>query len=283
MEERKLGRGLDSILGEQREVAVRGAVEIPIDQVFPNRYQPRKEIDPDALQGLVQSIEQKGILQPIIVRRAEGGYEIIAGERRWRAACELGMARIPALVRETTDEEMLELALIENIQREDLNSLDRARAYKRLMEEFKLHQEEVAARVGQNRSTVANYLRLLELSPFMQEQLSLAKISLGHGLVILSLPEERRTALCKRIIKESLSVRRAEELAKTFIKPSPPRPRVRKTREIIELEARLRQALGSKVELRDKEGRGQIIIRYYSQGEFNRLFEQLSREEAPDK
>lgn len=279
MEEKKLGRGLDSILGEQREVAVRGAVEIPIDQVFPNRYRPREEIDPDALQGLVQSIEQKGILQPIIVRRAEGGYEIIAGERRWRAACELGMTSIPALVKEATDEETLQLALIENIQREDLNSIDRARAYKRLMEEFKLNQEEVAARVGQNRSTVANYLRLLELAPFIQEQISLAKISLGHGLVILTLPDEQRLTFCKSIIKKSLSVRKAEELAKTFIKPSPPRPKVRKSREIIELEARLRQALGSKVEIRHRQGRGQIIIRYYNQGEFNRLFEQLSREE----
>jgi len=279
MEEKKLGRGLDSILGEQREVAVRGAVEIPIDQVFPNRYRPREEINPDALQGLVQSIEQKGILQPIIVRRAEGGYEIIAGERRWRAACELGMTSIPALVKEATDEETLQLALIENIQREDLNSVDRARAYKRLMEEFKLNQQEVAARVGQNRSTVANYLRLLELAPFVQEQISLANISLGHGLVILTLPEEQRLAFCKSIIKKSLSVRKAEELAKTLTKPLPPRPRVRKSREIIELEARLRQALGSKVEIRHREGRGQIIIRYYNQREFNRLFEQLCREE----
>lgn len=279
MEERKLGRGLDSILGQGREVAVQGALQIPIDQVFPNRYQPRKEIDPDALQGLVQSIEQKGILQPIIVRRAEGGYEIIAGERRWRAACELGMTSIPALVKEVTDEEVLELALIENIQREDLNPIDRASAYKRLMEEFKLNQEEAAARVGQNRSTVANYLRLLELAPVIQEGISSGKISLGHGLVILSLPVNARALLCQKIIEQGLSVRRAEKLAKTLIKPSPPKRKAAKTREILELEARLRQALASKVEIRDRGGRGQIIIRYHNQSEFNRLLEQLSREE----
>jgi len=279
MEERKLGRGLDSILGQGREVAVQGALQIPIDQVFPNRYQPRKEIDPDALQGLVQSIEQKGILQPIIVRRAEGGYEIIAGERRWRAACELGMTSIPALVKEVTDEEVLELALIENIQREDLNPIDRASAYKRLMEEFKLNQEEVAARVGQNRSTVANYLRLLELAPVIQEGISSGKISLGHGLVILSLPANARALFCQKIIEQGLSVRRAEKLAKTLIRPSPPKRKAAKTREILELEARLRQALASKVEIRDRGGRGQIIIRYHNQSEFNRLLEQLSREE----
>ncbi len=279
MEERKLGRGLDSILGQGREVAVQGALQIPIDQVFPNRYQPRKEIDPDALQGLVQSIEQKGILQPIIVRRAERGYEIIAGERRWRAACELGMTSIAALVKEVTDEEVLELALIENIQREDLNPIDRASAYKRLMEEFKLNQEEAAGRVGQNRSTVANYLRLLELASVIQEGISSGKISLGHGLVILSLPANARALFCQRIIEQGLSVRRAEKLAKTFTRPSPPKRKAAKTREILELEARLRQALASKVEIRDRGGRGQIIIRYHNQSEFNRLLEQLSREE----
>jgi len=283
MEERKLGRGLDSILGAQREVAVPGAVEIPIDQVFPNRYQPREQINPDALQRLAQSIEQKGILQPIIVRRREGGYEIIAGERRWRAACELGMTSIPALLREVKDEEMLELALVENIQREDLSPIDKARVYRRLMEEFKYNQEEVAVRVGQDRSTVANYLRLLELPRSVQEDLSSGKISLGHGLVILSVPANARASFCQRIIGQGLSVHRAEKLAKELMRPSPPRPRASRSREIMELEQRLRDALASKVEIKDRGGRGQIIIRYFSRGEFNRLFERLSQEAVEDK
>jgi len=279
-EERKLGRGLDSLLsGSSGERVEQQVQEISLDDISPNPYQPRERISPESLEGLIASVQENGILQPITVRPVEGGYQLVTGERRFRAAQQLGMKTIPAVVRDIPEEKMLELALVENVQREDLNPIEKARAYKELIETFDLTQEEVARRVGQERSTVANFLRLLDLPEEVQRYIAEGKITTGHAKALLSLSNpKRQVQLCKMIVKQDLSVRETERLTggrgrkktrkKGSSKPAPPA-------HIRELEDELRVKLGTRVRIQEKKGNGRIIIEFFGADEFERILSLL--------
>jgi ParB family chromosome partitioning protein len=229
----------------------------------------------DAFENLKASIARDGILQPIVVRPATSGYELIAGERRWKAAMELGLEVIPAIIRQADDEKALELALIENIQREDLNPIDRAHAYKQLMGSFNLTQEEAAARVGQERSTVANTLRLLELPAEVQALIRNGAVSIGHSKVLLGIrTPDLIIQLAKRIMEEGLSVREVENLVSTKKRG---RPRVRKSKapEVLDLEERLRRYLATKVDVAAGKRQGRIVIEYYNPRDLDRILDRI--------
>ncbi len=274
-QERKLGRGFNDLLAENVSVVSDEILQVPVGSIQPNRFQPRGEIGGVAFENLKRSIAQDGILQPVVVRPAESGYELIAGERRWRAATELGLEVIPVIIRQADDERALELALVENIQREDLNPIDRAVAYRQLMTRFAVTQEEAAARVGQERSTVANTVRLLELPDEVQQMVRDGALSMGHARALLALKDAAAiTAAAKRVVEEGLSVRQTE----AFSSPKGRgRRRVRKTKppEILDLENRLRTRLGTKVEVRHGKRRGKIIVEYYSASDLDRILDLL--------
>ena len=251
-----------------------------ITQIEPNRKQPRRAFEEEALRELAESIRQYGVLQPLIVQKREDHYEIIAGERRWRAAQIAGLKEIPVIVREYSDQERFEIALIENIQREDLNAIEEAEAYRRLMEEFHLTQEEIADRVGKNRSTITNSLRLLKLDERVRQMLVDGAISGGHARALLSLESgdlQYQTAL--RIVDEGLSVRDVEKIVKKLQEPAPePKKPAPAESEAValayqDMEQNLRSALRTKVLVSRKKGnKGKIEIEYYSADELERLY-----------
>ncbi|MHC4712926.1 MAG: ParB/RepB/Spo0J family partition protein [Planctomycetota bacterium] len=274
-QERKLGRGFDEVAGGAA-YAAEEVLHVPVDAIEPSRFQPRRDISGEAFDNLKASIAQDGILQPVVVRPAESGFELIAGERRWRAARDIGLEVIPVIIRQADDERALELALVENIQREDLNHIDRALAYRQLMNAFGLTQEEAAGRVGQDRSTVANTLRLLELPDEVQEMVRGGQLAMGHARALLALRDAR--AILKaahRVAEEGLSVRETEALASPR---RPGRPRVRKTKppEIIDLENKLRQHFGTKVEVSAGRKRGRIVIEYYTKADLERVLDKIN-------
>lgn len=288
----RLGRGLAALLPPDTEgswaapetevlPAKLQAIEIDIDRIRPNPFQPREQFGEEALEELAQSIRQHGLIQPITVRAVgEGYYELITGERRWRACQRIGMPRIPAFVREANDEAMLEMALVENIQREALNPLEIALGYRRLMEECGLTQEQIAEKVGKNRSTVANFLRLLSLPETVQTALRDGSITMGHARAILGLPRrEDQLYVLEQTLQKGLSVRQVEELVRR-LKHSPPSGSRRNPEAASaepfrrEAEKRLRQKLGTRVHiLQQANGRGEIRIAFYSLEELNRLLE----------
>lgn len=276
MKERRLGRGLESLLGVPPEVASQpyGVLQIPLDQVVPNPHQPRKAFPPEGMQDLVRSIRDNGVLQPVLVRKNGERYELIAGERRLRAAREAGLTALPAVVREVSDEQMLEVALIENTQRADLNPIERARAYRELMLRFQLTQDEAAARVGLERSTVANFIRLLDLPPDIQDAVSRGTISQGHARALLGIRDPVvQASVAKRIEREGLSVRQVERMAQAR------RPQVHSPGpslgNIADLEERIRARLGSKVHIDPHGARGTITIEYYSIEHFEQILKAL--------
>lgn len=275
MKERRLGRGLDSLLGPPPEsVPASDILQVPLDQLVPNPHQPRKVFSDEEMQDLVRSIREKGILQPILVRRNGQQFEVIAGERRLRAAREVGMATLPALVKELNDEQMLEVALIENTQRADLNAIERAQAYRELMLRFQLTQDQAAGRLGLERSTVANFIRLLELPPEIQESVSRETISQGHARALLAIKDPvEQLAVARRIEKEGLSVRQVEHLARDRKRPAPRSP-VRAA-QLTEMEERIRGKLGSKVRIDAHGTRGTICIEYYSLEHFEQILQKL--------
>ncbi|MCX7983849.1 MAG: ParB/RepB/Spo0J family partition protein [Bacteroidetes bacterium] len=288
-----LGRGLDALLPKgYEEVSIYDTIRRPdsgesgiivnieIDAIKPNPFQPRMEFDSTALNELANSIREKGVIQPITVRRIQGGYQIIAGERRLRAAQMVRLKHIPAyVISVSSDEEMLELALIENIQREYLNPMEIAAAYQRLIEECHLTQEEIAKRVGKDRTTVANFLRLLKLPQKIQDGLRKNKISMGHARALINIPNEKvQLRLFEKIIEENLSVRKVEELVRNIGKKQksvvPTSSIPASSSELEHLETQLRELLGTKVRIHHKEGgRGEIIIEFYSFDDFERLFD----------
>ncbi len=275
MKERRLGRGLESLLGAPAETApISDILHIPLDQLTPNPHQPRKVFSDEEMQDLIRSIREKGILQPILVRRNGGQYELIAGERRLRAAREVGLASIPALVKDLNEEQMLEVALIENTQRADLNPIERAQAYRELMLRFQLTQDQAAGRLGLERSTVANFIRLLELSPEIQDAVSRGTISQGHARALLAIKDPiEQIAAAKRIEKDGLSVRQVEHLARGRRRPAA-RTSVRAA-HLSELEERIRGKLGSKVRIEAHGSRGTICIEYYSLEHFEQIIQKL--------
>lgn len=285
-----LGKGLGALLpsdensgGEKSPYLV-----CPIDLIEPNPFQPRKDMDSEALKDLMGSIKEKGILQPIVVRKTESGkYELIAGERRWRAAQLAGLTDVPVLVRDISEKiDRLELAIIENIQRQNLNPLEEAMAYNRLVKEFDLTQEEVAKRVGKERSTVANTLRIMHLPDFAKEDIANNKLTMGHARVLLSLDDEQTMKLLRdEIISKGMSVRQAENWAKKAKKGKRVVSKVRKVVDQIPesycnaLTNDLGRYLDAKAKINQNGARGKIEIEYYSLDDLERLLSLIVKEE----
>jgi ParB family transcriptional regulator, chromosome partitioning protein len=275
---RRLGRGLEALLGPTREEAEKegSLVELPLSQIRPNPYQPRQDVDPVALEELKASIRQAGLLQPVVVRTSkDGGYELIAGERRMRACQALGWERIPAVKRDVDDRTVLTLALIENLQRDDLSPVDEARGYDRLLAEFSLTQQDVADAVGRDRSTIANALRLLKLPEPVLQMLHEAVLSVGHARALLALDDPRVVAtLAREAVAQGLSVREIEDRVRGGRAPER-RPRLKRglgtAPEVRRVEDALRRRLGTdvRVTLRAK-GKGQIHIAFYSNDDLAR-------------
>ncbi len=280
MQKQALGKGLGALIPDlssldDRERKALGISEIELDKIVPNEYQPRKTFADESLKELAASIREHGVIQPIIVHRIGSTYGLIAGERRWRAARLAGLKTIPALVKEASKRELIEQALIENIQREDLNPLEAAEAYKRLQDEFRLTQEDVARRVGKERSTVTNFLRLLHLPKEVKQDLSAGSLSMGHAKALLSLERSRdQVQAAAMIVKKGLSVREAEMLA-TRLKNPAKEKKVRPSNELKSVEEKLRKALGTKVSLAPKAKGGRIVIDYYSNDDLDRILEKL--------
>lgn len=274
---RALGRGLSALIPEPETPAVpAAAAEVPISALDPNPFQPRSGMDPERLAELTASVRESGIVQPILVRRRGERYQIIAGERRFRAAQASGLATVPVMVRDVDDEHLLELALVENIQREELNSIEEAQAFHRLQDEFGLTQEEIARRVGRDRATVANTLRLLRLPRELRELLAEARLDAGHGRAILALERaEDQVALGREAARKGLSVREVER--RVALQRAPRGARPRKDANTRAAEERLRSALGARVEIARRGRGGQIRILFAGEAELNRLFELLVR------
>jgi len=281
MTKRGLGRGLGALIPGADQHQVSGpTAEIDLSSLSPNPFQPRREIAGAEFDELVDSIRRHGVLQPIIVRRSGAGYEIVAGERRWRAAQAAGLTDIPAVVRDLSDQEMLELALIENLQREDLDPIERATAYRKLMEQFGLTQEQVAEAVGGSRPSVANALRLLELPSEVQASISRGRISEGHGraLLMLESPVERLVAW-KSVEERGLSVRETEELAKSrsrnVSRETSRRAGRAKDPQLVDLSAQLGAKYSTSVSIVPSGKKGTILFRYYSIEDLERLIDLL--------
>jgi ParB family chromosome partitioning protein len=270
MNKRGLGRGLDALLGSASS-STESLTEIPVDQIDANPRQPRRAFDPASLDELAKSLKSAGMIQPVVVRRTpEGRWQLIAGERRWRAARQAGLERIPAVVREATDAESLELALVENLLREDLNPMEEADAYQQIVTEFGWTQEELAQRVGRDRSTIANCLRLLRLPRPIQEDLRAGRLTMGHARALLSLTDPaEQLKLRDEILAHSWSVRATEEgVEKRRALPSPAR---RRSVELAALEEAMQRALMTRVKIRGTERRGRIEITYATPDELERL------------
>ena len=274
-----LGRGLSALIPEVPQPAARtdAPVEVDLDLIEPNRHQPRRIMDDAKLEELAQSIRGSGIIQPIVVRRqGEGSYEIVAGERRWRAAQRAGLLKVPVVIRDVPDDKRLELALIENVQREDLNPIEEARAYRRLADEFGLTQEAIARAVGKERATVANYQRLLSLATEVQADVATGALSMGHARALVALPDaaaQRRAA--QDVRARGLSVRETELLVKRRLAPPAPPPPGADPHTKAAAE-RLRVALGTSVEIVRRRRGGRIQIHFRSEDELQRLFEHLT-------
>jgi ParB family chromosome partitioning protein len=273
-----LGRGLGALIPQRGNVHA-SAVEILISRISPNPYQPRKRFSQEDLASLRASIATHGVLQPILVSETAAGYQLVAGERRLRAAQAAGLDRIPAVIRQLVDRDQLELALVENLQRADLDPLETADAYRQLMNRFGLSHDDVANRVGRARSTVANTLRLLDLAPDVQGAVADGRLTEGHGRALGGLPPEHQARVLDSVIGQELSVRQTEELVRRLRepKPSPEAPPLRQTDPDLErVEEELRRALGTKVSLAKSRRGGRIVIEYYSDEELGRLYERLT-------
>ena len=298
-----LGRGLEALMGSmtkinkdkqenERETSFPpdaklelAKSELPISQIRPNPYQPRTSWNQEQLAELCESIKANGIIQPIIVRKSEGGYQIIAGERRFRAAEMAGLELVPVFVRQATDEEMLELALVENIHRADLNPIERAKAYQNFINSFNLTQTDAAKRLGEDRTVISNYLRILDLPNEIKQMLSEGQLSMGHARAMLALPsDDLRRKLANRAMAGRLSVREVERLVRKYLegKTEQKAEKKEKLAHIIDLERQLQSILGTKVNIKaNKRGqKGRIIIDYYSIDEFERLTERMGLKNA---
>lgn len=290
-----LGKGLDSLIPisqpssannskSDSDAVNKAETMVKITKVEPNREQPRKNFDEDALQELADSIKQFGLLQPILVQDRKDYYEIIAGERRWRAAKLAGLKEVPVIIKSYTEREIVEISLIENIQREDLNPIEEALAYKRLLEEFNLKQDEVAERVSKSRTTVTNSMRLLKLCSGVQQMIIDDMLSTGHARALIPIEnEEQQLQLAQRIFDEKLSVREVEKLVKGILKPNDKKPKKEEAPQSLQyiyqdIENRLKEKMSRKVGITAKgnNGSGKIEIEFYSNDDLDRLIEALS-------
>jgi len=276
MKRNVLGKGLDVLLPEP--VLETGLRQIDIDLIKPNTLQPRMYVSRKSLQQLADSISENGVLQPVIVRSRDGGgeFELVAGERRWRAAQRAGLMSIPAIIQDLSDEKMLELALVENIQRDDLTAIEEAHAYQVLVEKFHLSQDEVARRVGKSRSAVANILRLLHLSQDVQQMLLEGAVSMGHARALLPLPEKAQQRLARKVIGRGLSVRQTERAVKHFLHPKPNKVDPATDPNLMAAQQRLEERFQTKVEIQmNGAAAGRLILHFHNSEELQRLYEAL--------
>lgn len=295
VKKKSLGKGLDSLIPdnkpakkntetvqkaeEKKEEMKDGVQMMKISMIEPNREQPRKKFEEDALLELADSIKLHGVLQPLLVRKIKDYYEIIAGERRWRAAKLAGIKEVPVIVKEYSEQEIVEIRLIENIQRENLNPIEEAMAFKKLLEEFQLKQDEVADRVSKSRTAVTNSMRLLKLDDKVQQMIIDEMISTGHARALLAIDDKKlQYELANRIFDEKLSVRETEKLVKEIKNPKKPKEKKAVENEFVykDLENRMKEVMGTKVSIASKSnGKGKIEIEYYSEKELERMFEMI--------
>ncbi len=281
---RGLGRGLGALIPIDESPSVdQGIVRVlAVGDIKPNPHQPRTVLDEEHLNELADSIREHGLIQPLIVTKGEESYTLIAGERRWRASMLAGLTEVPVVVKEATPQEMLELAIIENIQRADLNPLEEAYAYQQLIDEFKLTQEEVAKRVGKGRSTIANLVRLISLPPNIQQAVTDGKISGAHARALLPLPTpEMQTNAAGQIIRLSLNVRQTEALVKSLLAEKKPLAKEKKAlpAELAALQSQFEQSLGTRVNIQQGAKGGKVVIHYYSDDDLQAIYEAISGSE----
>jgi len=277
MKAKGLGRGLDALLGGD-EAPREALATVDVASIRPGRYQPRTHMDERSLAELAQSIRSQGLLQPVMVRRLDGGYELVAGERRWRAAQMAGLQQIPAIVREVPDEAALVMALIENVQREDLNPMEEAAAVQRLIDEFSMTHEQAADAVGRSRSATSNLLRLLKLAKPVQDMLMRGALEMGHARALLALDGARQIELATRIGARELSVRETEALVQRLLRAPEQRRRKRTDRDLERLAEELSERLGTTVEIRpSRNGRGKLLLHYSSLDHLDQLLKRLKR------
>lgn len=290
MTERKLGRGLDflikrtSTVGNEPPTVVRKE-QVPVSRVQPNPFQPRRVFDDLQLQDLAESIRIHGVLQPISVRQLDDGFQLIAGERRWRACQNLGLEFVPAVIHTANDQQMLEWALIENIQREDLDPIEKARAYRRLVDEFSLTQESAAEHLAQKRSTVANYLRLLDLPESIRALVSNGAVSMGHARTLLGVDDPKEQQRLADLIREGrLTVRQLEALVqerRSAVSSDGSRKRKSLSTHLDDVQSRFREALRTRVQIRGHDTKGKIVIEYYDVATLNRILEIVEKPGTP--
>lgn len=281
MAKKGLGKGLSALIPDVEEDNIRYVTEIDLQEIQKNPYQPRKSIDDEKLKEMLQSIREHGVIQPVLVRKSGEGYELVAGERRFRAAQLANLEKIPAVIKDFNDNEMLEISLIENIQRENLNPLEEAEAYKRLMEEFGFNQEKIAERLGKSRPSIANTLRLLHLEEKVKGYLREGKISAGHARALVSIEDrELQREVAQEILEKNLNVRKVEEVLQQLKKKkekeqkaSPPQPKADPF--IQDLEEKLCHHFGTRVRIQEGKNKGKIEIEYYNPEELERITEKL--------
>ena len=277
-----LGRGLSALIPETPPSAPATAersLDVDIDLLRPNRFQPRTTMDDTRIEELARSIKSNGVIQPIVVRKAEQGFEIIAGERRWRASQRAGLLKVPVVVRDIPEDRMLAAALIENIQREDLNPIEEALAYRRLADDGALTQDQIAEAVGKDRSTVANVMRLLKLPREVRENVGAGSLSMGHARALLALADESAQVRVSRdVVAKNLSVRETEAMVKKAAEPEKPREEPQKDVHTRAAEEKLRFALGTRVRILRKGKGGRIEVDFTSEDELHRIYEQLLRD-----
>jgi ParB family chromosome partitioning protein len=277
-----LGRGLSALIPDApapAAVPTERSLEVDIDLLRPNRFQPRTSMDEARIADLARSIKSNGVIQPIVVRKADTGFEIIAGERRWRASQHAGLLKVPVVVRDIPEERLLAVALIENIQREDLNPIEEAQAYRSLADEHQLTQDQIAEAVGKDRSTVANFIRLLKLPREVRENLGAGSLSMGHARALLALPDENaQVRVSREVVAKNLSVRETEAIVKKAAEPEKPRDEPQKDVHTKAAEEKLRFALGTRVRIVRKGKGGRIEVDFGNEDELHRIYEHLTEQ-----
>ena len=277
---KSLGRGLGALLGDDLETEINTEIKptdsISVDDIIPGKYQPRTEFDKEALQSLADSIKEKGVLQPLLVRHQGDKYELIAGERRWRAAKIAGLREVPVVIKDLNDQEVLEAALVENILRENLSAIEEAEGYQRLINEFAHSQEALSQIVGKSRSHIANTLRLLSLPADVQELVKEGKLSAGHARALVGL--ENASSLAKQIIAKDLNVRQVEDLVSRQKAPKPAKEKTERNSDIADIERQLVKSLGLRIKISpNKQGGGKVVLQYSSVAELDMIIETLEQ------
>ena len=273
MAKKALGRGLSALINTE-ESREENLTELKINEIEPNINQPRKNFDDEKLIQLAESIKQHGIVQPIVVKKEKDTYKIVAGERRWRAARIAGLKTVPVIIKDLTDKQLMEIALIENLQREDLNPIEEAEAYENLIKEYNMTQEEISKIVGKSRSAIANSIRLLGLVDEVRDFLINGEISSGHARALLAIENgELQIKAAKEVIKRGLNVRETESLVKRYLKEKSEKTAKVKSEELIEIEERFKDIFGTKVKISPNNKKGKIMIEYYSSDELERIIE----------